>query len=303
MRLTLLILLLLAGCGRSDAPDAIWMTVGREAGEVVYPRAIACDRAHDWFYVIDRNARIQHLDRDGKTLSTWDTPAWTNGKPTGCTVGPDGNLWVADTHYSRILVYAPTGELLHQFGKEGDGPGEFRWPTDLAFDSAGRIYISEYNGHDRIQVFAPFKPSDTALTPLFDFGRFGDEPGEFSRPQALAIRGDDLFVVDTCNHRIEVFGLDGTYRRMIGSVGGSPGQFRFPWGLDLDLAGNLIVTEYGGNRVQKLSPDGTPIATWGRNGVAPGELLYPWSGVVDSTDRTVVIDSGNNRLQVFRFGK
>ncbi len=291
-----LVLLLLNGCDRdASRADAIWLSVGRQQGEVVYPRAIAYDARNDWFYVIDRNARVQRIDSTGKSLNVWDTPEYLNGKPTGCTVGPDGNLWVADTHYYRVLVYTPDGKLVKQFGKQGDVLGDFRWPTDIAFDSAGRVYVSEYNGNDRITVFSP------DLKPLFAFGKLGEAKGEFSRPQALVVVDDELFVVDACNHRIQVFTLDGAYKRTLGKLGSGPGEFRFPWGIDVDAEKNLVVVEYGGTRVQRITRDGKPLTTWGRNGKAPGELLYPWGVAVDRAGRSVVIDSGNNRLQVIRW--
>ena len=62
-------------------------------------------------------------------------PAWSQGKPVGMSIGPDGNLWVPDTHYSRVIVMSPKGDVLKQFGKEGKKPGEFIYPSEIAFDS------------------------------------------------------------------------------------------------------------------------------------------------------------------------
>ena len=87
------------------------------------------DRAREKFrqysFIVDRQARIQHLDGGGKFLNEWHTPESLQGKPVGLTVGPDGNLWVPDTHYHRVLVYAPNGKLVLQFGSNGTGPGQF----------------------------------------------------------------------------------------------------------------------------------------------------------------------------------
>src|SRR5688572_20863778 len=125
--ITLLIALLLAliGCSSKELPEAIWLDGGRCKGEVVYPRAIAYDVENDWFYVVDRTARVQRIDADGKFLNSWRMPDWELGKPVGLTVGPDGNLWIPDTHYNRVMVYSPEGRLLKQFGKMGEGEGEF----------------------------------------------------------------------------------------------------------------------------------------------------------------------------------
>lgn len=285
-----------AGCGRNPQPDAVWLDTGNGPGQTVYPRGIAYSPADDSFFVVDRQARIQHLDSRGQFISEWQTPKHLQGKPVGLTVGPDGNLYVPDTHYYRVLVYAPDGTLLRQWGSRGTGPGQFIYPTDVAFDSKGRIFVSEYGDHDRIQVF------DAEGNYLFEFGSFGDGPGQFSRPQSMAIIDDVVYVTDACNHRIAVFTADGKFVRNLGGVGSGPGQFRFPYGLSVDSQKNLIVCEFGNNRVQKVDREtGTGLGTWGRAGRAPGELAYPWGVEVDKHDRVVAVDAGNNRLQVFEF--
>jgi sugar lactone lactonase YvrE len=288
-------LLFTSGCGKRSTADAVWAGGGRGAGELVYPRAIDYDAKSDTFIVIDRTARVQRYDADGKFINGWRMPEWERGKPVGVSFGPDGNVWIADTHYHRVMVYTPAGELVKQFGQRGSGPGDFELPTDIAFDTAGRVYVGEYGGNDRVQVF------DQSGKYLFQFGTFGSEPGQFSRPQSLVFVGDELFITDSCNHRIEVFSADGKYLRSIGKSGSAPGDFRFPYGLFLDREGTLIVTEYGNTRIQRIDTAGKPLAFWGTPGRLPGELAYPWATVADKRGRCVVIDAGNARMQVFHW--
>ena len=96
---------LLAGCGRAEQPEAIWLDTGVGPGKVVYPRGLTYDPKSDTFYVVDRVAEIQRLDHDGKSLAEWSMPDNVIGKPVGLSVGPDGNLYVPDTHYQRVLVF------------------------------------------------------------------------------------------------------------------------------------------------------------------------------------------------------
>lgn len=286
----------ISGCGGSDKPKAIWCSTGVGPAQVIYPRAIAYSASDDSFFICDRQARIQHLDSNGKFIRDWHTPISEYGKPVGLTVGPDGNLYVPDTHYHRVLVYSPAGELLREWGSNGTDPGKFIYPTDIAFDSAGRIFVSEYGDNDRIQVF------DKDANFIFQFGKFGDKPGEFSRPQSMVIHDDLLYLTDSCNHRIQVFKTDGTFVRVMGKVGSELGEFRFPYGLDIDGQGRLIVCEFGNNRVQLIDREtGKGIAAWGMAGREPGELAYPWGVAADKHGRVVAVDAGNNRLQVFDF--
>jgi hypothetical protein len=104
-----------------------------------------------------------------------------------CTIEPNvGNVAVPDTHYYQVLFYSPEGELLRKLGgQRGNGPGQFNWVTDVAQDSAGNYYVSEYGELDRIQKFT----SDGQF--LLQWGEHGDGPGQFVRPQSLAIDEQD----------------------------------------------------------------------------------------------------------------
>ncbi|MBC7783652.1 MAG: hypothetical protein H7144_07410 [Burkholderiales bacterium] len=290
----LVLSVIIGGCGKVDQPEAVWCRAGRDPGEVIYPRAIA--RAPDGtFYVIDRVARIQHLDTNGKFLNGWQMTEWAQGKPVGLTVDGDGNLWTADTHYHRVIVFTPDGREIKRFGTHGSGPGEFDLPTDIAFDRLGNIYVSEYGDNNRIQVFDP------SLKFVRSFGQLGAADGDLSRPQSIVIIDDLLYTSDSCNHRISVFKLDGTFVKNLGRTGSAPGEYRFPYGLDADESGNLLVAEFGNNRIQKIDRHtGAGLWKWGTPGRLPGELNYPWAIAADG-NRAIVVDAGNNRLQVVRF--
>jgi DNA-binding beta-propeller fold protein YncE len=288
--------ILLIGCSDPKQPDHIWLETGVGPGQTVYPRCITYSKRDDCFFIADRMARIQRLDSHGKFICEWRMPDFANGKPVGLSVGPDGNLYVPDTHYCRVIVYSPTGQEIRRWGSFGKGPGQFTFPTDIAFDKQGSIYVSEYGSNDRVQVFDP-----TDLHVIRTFGKFGNLDGEFARPQSMVIDGDDLYITDSCNHRIVVFKTDGTFVRNMCSVGTGLGQLKFPYGLDEDREGHLVVAEFGNNRVQVIDKaTGAGIRTWGMAGREPGQLAYPWAVAVDKDDRMVIVDSGNNRLQVIR---
>ncbi len=287
--------LALAGCGGEPGnpePLAIYGHTGAGPGGFNYPRAAVIGYA-DRLYVVDKGGRIQAFTQEGQFVLDWRMPAIDAGKPTGLGVAADGRVFAADTHYSRVVVFSPQGELLGTVGSAGEGPGQFRLPTDVAVDSRGFIYVSEYGGNDRISKFTPDWQFVTS------FGGPDAGPARQKRPQAIRIAPDDtLWVADSCNHRICRFDADGRLLTAFGRPGDGPGELRFPYGLDLLSDGSLVVCEYGNNRLQRFSPDGRSLGTWGRPGRGPGQLAYPWSLVVGAEDRIFVIDSGNNRVQV-----
>ncbi len=300
-----MIVMCLAALGCESAPTGeggvrVRGSVGRTGsgpGEFVYPRAIA--RAADGsVFVVDKTGRVQRFNADGEWMSSFPMPEIETGKPTGISVGPDGDLYVADTHYHRVMIFSPAGELRGQFGRYGTGPGEFIYPTDVAFAPDGRIYVSEYGGNDRVSVFSPAREF------LFSFGTFGNGPGELSRPSALCVDAARarLYVADACNHRIAQYNLDGRLRGYIASAGTGAGQLRYPYDLALLEGGRLLVCEYGNNRLQAFDPEGESLGVFGGPGRRLGQLAYPWGVVVDDAGRALVLDAGNNRLQIWQLG-
>ncbi len=45
----------------------------------------------------------------------------------GLRLDEDGNLFIADRGNDRIAMFDPDGRFVRGFGREGEGPGEFRW--------------------------------------------------------------------------------------------------------------------------------------------------------------------------------
>jgi len=268
---------------------------GRGQGEFIYPRAI--DITDDGsLFVVDKTGRIQRFDLEGNFLSVFQMPLIETGKPTGLSVGPDGNLYVADTHYYRVVVFSPAGEILRQWGQFGKDEGCFIYPTDVAFSGDGRIFVSEYGGNDRISVF-----NDKGDF-LYCFGSPGSEKGQLARPSALCVDMSNkrLYVADACNHRIAIYNFDGQLSGYIGGAGLAAGKLRYPYDLAIFPDGTLVVCEYGNNRIQLFSPEGKSIAVYGRAGRQLGELAYPWGLAVDSRRRAFIVDAGNNRIQVWQ---
>lgn len=285
---------------------------GTQPGQFAYPRAM--DFALGSLWVIDKTSRIQRLDpRTGACLASWRTPAMDLGKPTGVTVEADGDdalIWVADTHYHRVLLYrlAPgetEASLQSQFGCFGRGPGEFIYPTDVAIQrdpatgALQRIYVSEYGGNDRVSVFGP---GVLRGEPDFLFGFTGAAPCArgFDRPQSLALSAREIVVADSCNHRLGRFTPDGDLIAWIDlAAEGQPG-LNYPYAVILLADGSALVCEFGGSRLQRIDlRTGTSIGVYGSPGRDTGELANPWALARDG-DTCYVLDSGNSRVLGFR---
>jgi len=291
--------LCLAGCGgASSQPELVWGKRGVIDGDLVKPRAIAIDDK-DRLYLVDWTARIQRFDTDGKFSNKWEPPDFRNGRPSGLSIHPDGNLIVSDSHYSTIRIYSPEGQELRTIGgKAGTAPGEFSYISDTVCDASGNFYVAEFGENQRISKLDPEGKF------LMCWGEPGNEPGQFARIRAMALGPDgNLYVADACNHRIQVFTTDGKLVRIFGSPGSGKGELSYPYDVAFPPgeAKHLYVIEYGNQRVQKFTLEGQSLGTWGGPGRTPGRLSAPWALAVDRLGRVHVVDSDNHRIQRIRF--
>jgi DNA-binding beta-propeller fold protein YncE len=137
------------------------------------PRAIDFDRNGDlWLalregnavYRFDRKAGvIRHVAGTGKTGFTGNGgPAWkaTLSGPKGLAIGPDDNVYLADTesHSIRMIdVQRGTLELIAGTGERGDGPDgdahrcRMNRPHGVFVDKDGSVLIGDSEAH-RVRV-------------------------------------------------------------------------------------------------------------------------------------------------------
>jgi len=175
---------------------------GTAAGQLNYVSDVVQDE-NGYYYLTEYGAqqRVTKLDAKGKFVSSWGSEGTEPGqfqRPRALTLGPDGNLYVADACNHRIQVFDRDGQLVRLWGETGTAPGQLSYPYDLAFDKAGVLYVVELGNH-RVQKFTPDGKS------LGCWGSAGRAPGlGLHNPWGLAI--DSLgcvHVVDTENHRVQ----------------------------------------------------------------------------------------------------
>jgi DNA-binding beta-propeller fold protein YncE len=194
--------------------------------------------------------------------------------------------------YKRVTICTVDQEYLGEFGTGGTGDGQFWWPSSLAFDRDGRLYVADEALH-RITIFG----KDGQF--LDRWGVNGSKAGELDRPSYLAFDlEDNLLVADSLNHRVQKFSKDGQFLRLSGTPGNGPGQFNLPWGITTDEAGNLYVADWRNDRIQKFSPEGDFLARWGASGAGAGQFRRPSGVAVDTAGLLYVADWGNERVQV-----
>ncbi len=218
--------------------------------------------------------------------------------PVDMALGADDVVYVLNRCYEarldgvRVTVCTFSEEYITQFGSYGEGDGQFMWPTSIALDGQGNVYVAD-EWLNRISVY------DGDGEFLRNWGKAGPGDGELDRPAGLAISGDGtVFLVDSRNHRVQKFTLDGGYLGQFGSFGSGPGQLNHPWGIGLDKDSNVFVADWRNDRIQQFSADGEWQASFGQSGSAVGQFNRPNAVCVDQDGDIYVADWLNDRVQV-----
>jgi sugar lactone lactonase YvrE len=251
------------------------------------PRSLATG-PHDELAVMDTAGRVLIYDANGTLLRQWKMLDVQFGKPEGIVWLKDDCIVVCDTHYRRLVWFDQQGNVLKTLGQHGKGHGEFVYPVGICKDAAENLYVCEYGGNDRVQVFT----RDGKW--LREFGSPGTGAAQFQRPSGLVWHEGKIFVADAINNRVLVFTDAGKF---IGPLGGAqPPAFNLPYDITLAPDGTLYVIEYGAGRLTRLSTDGRLLGRYGSSGRGDAEFATPWGLTVDSRMRVLVADTMNRRI-------
>jgi DNA-binding beta-propeller fold protein YncE len=147
----------------------------------------------------DKGSVVVKFSPEGRILLTLGKPGVRGNPPEALTDPTDvvtdpgnGDVYVAESHtdvadptlIGRISVFDKNGKFIRSIGKTGTGPGEFRTPHALEFDSRGRLIVADRHNH-RIQI-------------LTKAGTFVAEYDDFGRTSGLAIdRNDIIYTADS----------------------------------------------------------------------------------------------------------
>jgi uncharacterized protein (TIGR03437 family) len=300
------------------------------SAQLYYPSGITVDSASNLYIVDHGNDRIRRVSNgvivtvagNGTCCFSGDNGpaigAQLNG-PTGVAVDSAGNLYIADQYNDRIRKVSnqviTTVAGIGTDGFSGDNglatSAQLKWPSAVAVDSAGNLYIGDYLN---LRVREVSNAVITTVAGNGTWGFSGDNgpatSAQLAGPPGVAVdAAGNLYIADPYNYRV---------RKVAGGVittvagGGSSGlgdngpatgaQLTGPAGVAVDSAGNLYIAD--GYRVRKVS--GGVITTVagngtegfsGDNGPATSAQIGPAGVAVDSAGNLYIADVYNSRVR------
>jgi len=235
------------------------------------------------------SARLFEFDQTGKYVREIGQGLYGFVFAHGVRVDRQDNIWVIDEGANMVIKFDPDGRVLMTLGRkpealvvparsggEGEGgrggrggppgagvPGDnFNRPTDVAWDSAGNIFVADGYGNSRVAKF------DKNGKFIKSWGQRGTEPGQFNLPHTIAVDAqNNVYVGDRENKRIQVFDSDGNFKTQITNAGApyaiciTPGPRQF-----LYTSNSNPSTTLDNGEIYKLTLDGKIVGKFGRAG-------------------------------------
>jgi DNA-binding beta-propeller fold protein YncE len=238
-----------------------WATVpgsdGHENGRT-HGVAVASDGRVVVFHQADPAVLV--YDSDGSLLDSWGAFEGAHGL-TLVTEGGTDYLWLTDQESAAVVKTTLDGDTVARLAEPPHpayADGDYV-PTWVAVDGpeaggSGDIWVADGYGEGYVHRYDEAGEYTESIDGTEGAGAFDCPHGVWVDP-----RGDPaLYVADRGNERVQVYDLDGTFERAVGS-----GALTSPCGFALGPDGRVVVPELFA-RVAVLE-DGRPVGALGEN--------------------------------------
>jgi DNA-binding beta-propeller fold protein YncE len=222
----------------------------RKITALARPAGLALDGAGNLYVVEQVKKRITVFDPQGGKLRTITDPSVQN--PVGIAIDRKrGRIYLADTGYNKdaqftVKIFNMAGKLVGKIGHgRGDEPGQFMFPTYVALDREGNLYVTD-TLNCRVEKFDPNGKY------IKTFGGRGDAWGQFTRPKGVALDSfGNVYVVDSGWSNVQIFNQKGQILLFFGGRGPIPGMLKNPISIAIDADNDIFVGDYLNHRIEE----------------------------------------------------
>jgi DNA-binding beta-propeller fold protein YncE len=261
-----------------SAPDVLKLPADLYLGEVA---GVALNsKGHIFIFTRSGHTRLLEFDRDGRFLREIGKDLYGFDFAHVVRVDQQDNIWCVDEGSNMVIKFNPDGRVVMVLGRKwelvegrpeqprpGSPPpvartGVFNRPTDVAWDAAGNIFISD--GYNNSRVVKIDKDGNWVKT----WGQRGKAPGEFNTPHSIATDANgNVYVGDRGNNRIQVFDSDGNFLREFTGIGA-------PWAICITPGPHqfLYTSDSVPGRIYKLDLSGKILGVFGKAGKQTGKF-------------------------------
>ncbi len=207
------------------------------------------------------------------------------GKPYGVAVR-GSKVYLCDIEKGDVLVADLATRKHHWLGSSRRI--NLKKPINATVDEKGNIFIAD---------------AGLAKIVMFDerdqFVKSYDGPAGW-RPTDVAVKDQNIFVVDAENNQIKVFDRgQEKITRAFGKSGSGQGEMFKPTNIAMDKNNFLYVSDTINFRIQKFSLDGVFKASFGQAGRTPGSFSRPKGISLDRKGRIYAVDAAFDNVQIF----
>ena len=201
-------------------------------------------------------------------------------------IDPEDNIWAIDEGTNMIIKFDPQGRVAMLLGRRPEAiegmkkeaapqpePYRFNRPTDVAWDAAGDIFISDGYGNSRV---AKYTKTGQFIKSV---GSRGTGPSQFNTPHAIAVDNQgNVYVADRNNFRIQVFDNDLNFKKAYDDVGApwaiciSSGPHQYLYSSNSNSTNNEFQARSYTGEIYKMELDGAILGKFGKSGKQMGEF-------------------------------
>ena len=247
---------------------------------------IAIDEDNKLILIADcLNSRVQIVSFDGLFMNRFGQD--TLERPYGITVSIE-HVFITDTELNALLQFDRNNyEVVMRTGTEGSEEGQFNSPQGLCIDYNGDVLVADRD-NNRVSVFSK---------DLIFVSNIG--VGQLKNPEDVKLTPDSVVVVlDWSPKCVHFYSKNGHLLSSCISQGEGPECLvSHPCFFCLDLAGNVMISDFGNDRIKIVSQSEQLIHTIGRKGEGIGEFIYPF-GICISKLGTIFVLSENPNFSI-----